>query len=374
MVDITPLEKSLGQSLYCFAIYLLLVLIGSVYNVNYELRRVEKKNITFFLVLGLFVYTLTNFVNGDYYHYYVYINNLYSVNSSRGLEPLYQHVALLFNNNYLLFRLFVWGLALFLYIKTIKRFNLSVNHTIFILIVCFFNTFSYARASLGMAIFFYGFSYFYVSDKHPLLGKILGIAFMIASIYFHRSMYILLGMFVISYFVPTNKTGLLSLLCIFPILVTGVKLLFGNLLESNSVDDEMMASKMLLYSEAVSEQLNWKGVFQNLLQYSTYYVPLIMVTKKFIFDNKVYEISSAYVHLYKLTFAVIYLASIFLFVVATNQVFFYRILFMSMIPTTFLLSYLVDKKIIEFKKFKLVITLGVLYSCLFYMAVIKSSI
>lgn len=369
--DITPLENSFNQNFYCVIFYTIALFIGFIYNIRYESASANNRGLEFFLIGCVFIYCLTSFTNGDYYHYYEYVKGLKKVNTERGLEPIYQYLILFLHNNYLLFRVCVWGLALILYIKTLERFGVNINLALFFLLACFLNTFSYARATLGMAMFFYGYAMFYNPKSMSTIEKIVGIIFMFISMTFHRSMSIMIVIWLFTLVVPFNKRVIVLMLGILPISIFVVQNMFGHFLEIGYMPDDILLRKANGYSQKVTQTSNWKGLLQMFLQYSTFYIPLILMSLRFWFKPSLIVVEKKFLHLGKLVFMTIYLATIFLFIVSTNQVFFYRVLFMTMIPVTILITYMIDWELLDFRCYKFVVCLGILYSYQVYLSSIS---
>lgn len=363
MFDITPLENSFYQNVYCTLLYSILVIVGLYMNFNRERRSIPYPRGTRFLFFGFLLFAITDFADGDYYHYWEYIQGLPSYFLSEdGLEIFYNWLILELNKNYLLFRICVWGSASVLYLLTIRRLGVNLNHCLFVMVVCFIMTFSYARATLAMALMFYGISLFLKPyNKFKLVWRSIGLVAIICSTFFHRSMTTMIIIVALAYFIPLNKKITTILLCCFPVIVVLMRIFLSDYILFY-LDDEVMTRKLTGYMEADRGTANWKGMIQQFFQYSTYYLPLILSSWKLEYQKQK-VICESYVYiLYKIVFVTIIVATSMLFIVDGNEVLFYRYIYMTMIPITILLTYLVDENILKFNWLKIVTILGILYS------------
>jgi len=106
-------------------------------------------------------------------------------------DPLYYYLSCISFNSYTLFRFYIWGGALLLFVKTVKRLHININMCAFVFSIFFLLIFSYARVSLGMAMYFYGLSFLLVPNKNRTIASyIWGIIFISCSYFGHRSMLI----------------------------------------------------------------------------------------------------------------------------------------------------------------------------------------
>lgn len=113
------------------------------------------------LVLSILLIVIVSASSGsDWFSYQQMVWNYdFSNGATNYGEPVYGYIARFTERNYLLFRLIVWGGAFLCALQAFKRMRINVNMAAFMLIAAFLLRFNYARASLGMAIYFLGLSF-----------------------------------------------------------------------------------------------------------------------------------------------------------------------------------------------------------------------
>lgn len=176
---------------------------------NEPYKRFQKsKIIGIFLIL---VFCLFPFWGGDYFHYY---EQMIEYNKGGYLlqEPVYGWMYSTFSFSYTFFRLVIWGFALFFLFNAYKRTSLSFGVCLFIFATCYMHYFSYARASLAMAMVILGLSLVVTSKgRNRLFLLISGMFLMGVSFFFHKSSLIGISAAIVSLFLlnPGKKTILL---------------------------------------------------------------------------------------------------------------------------------------------------------------------
>lgn len=374
MIDIVPVEHSLWQNLYCALLYTFMLCVGYTANMFIHSRGKYTHYIsTITLSIGLFIGCLSFFANDDFFHYYATTKKISMHGPNVGIESFYQYLIFFTHHNYLLFRLFIWGPACILLYLTFRRFKINTNHAYFLLVTCYFITFTYARASLAMSVFFYGLSCIYYPLFNKRWTKIAGLAILLCSPIFHKSMYLLITIWLCSLFLKLNKKTIAIIILSTPVIFIASKLFIPYIIE-HFVEDKETLAKIGTYSILVRESQNWKGILQNVIQYATYYLPLYFLIYSFSNENIRSKCPTAVYNLYKLVFLIVLAGSILYFIIPTNNVLFYRTLFMSMIPITIIFTYAVDEKIIKFSNYRIVVWCGITYTYLFLIYTIISTL
>lgn len=328
---------------------------------------------TITLSIGLFIGCLSFFANDDFFHYYSTTQKLSMLDPNVGIESFYQYLIFFTHHNYLLFRIFIWGPACLLLYLTFRRFKINTNHAYFFLVTCYFITYTYARASLAMSVFFYGLSCIYYPLFNKKWTKVVGLIILLCSPIFHKSMYLLIIIWGCSLFIKLNKRTIIVLCLSTPVIFLASKLFIPYIID-HFVEDKATLAKIGTYSLLVRESQNWKGILQNIIQYATYYLPLYFLICT-LYNKEIERTCPTAIHkLYKLVFLVILAGSILYFIIPSNSVLFYRTLFMSMIPITIIFTYAVDEKIIKFCKYRIVVWCGITYTYLFLIYSIISTL
>lgn len=151
----------------------------------------------------------------DYEHYYIIFNNIITDPISAFTTHLEIVYVWIINNlsfgEYSLFRLLIWGSAIFVLRLILKR--LYIDDKLSVCVFLMFNLlyFSYARVSLSIVIFLFGFLLLY-QNRGLHCNKIIGFILIIASLFFHKSTIFLLLLFPFSAINITKKKIILIIL------------------------------------------------------------------------------------------------------------------------------------------------------------------
>lgn len=294
-------------------------------------------------------------VNPDYFKYREWI----------GLDPnfwnkeyFYVYVVLLcrflpFDYPFEVFRLIVWGGAVLIAYYTFRKYRemLMPGLTLLFLFVFYANTFCYARASLGMAVYFFGVSIFLLSKKS--LIKLLGIAVALSSYLFHHEM--IIGIAILpSVLVPFEKKGatfLSVILLILAIIVISYVNSHLGIFDS-MFDNDDLSSKIEDFNEA--EQ----GAFRlsTLVKYLNFFYPLYVITKCFWKTKEPQSIAG----MYRIVYTIILITVAFMAVFGLRSVFVYRVMYISMIPLSLLTSYCYCNGYFKDRQFILMMMLALL--------------
>ncbi len=176
---INLLQSEATQNQYIFNF----VLMNIIFIVTYKFRR-SKKTTPIIWMLSL-VFCLFAYWDTDYFT----LRQGFYTSLKDYRDPLYYGLSLISFNSYAIFRLYIWGSAILLLILTTKRLKISENMLAFIFAVFFLLIFSYARVSLGMAMYFYGISVILTAKRdRKIASYIWGILFIGCSYFGHRSM------------------------------------------------------------------------------------------------------------------------------------------------------------------------------------------
>ena len=338
-------------NLYCFLLYCVLLLIslrGNVIGLNsQEPYRIRK----LLLFSGLLLFALTSFVGADFFFYHenmsMYSSRVFG-DQDRGLELVYQYLIYYTNGDYFLFRLVVWGVSLLLIVLNARKFGANVYNTLFIILAGFIVTYSYARATLAMAIFFLGVILICVAinKKWKLFRIIIGICLIASSIYFHRSMLPMVALALVWIIIPWKKKITKYSLWFFPLFVAlfyfVIKTAFEGLFAVADVVDDDSGSlyKMEHYSEHTVAATNMNGYIRLVFHYSVFVLPILMLAN-ILRSGKILRIlDDRAIWLYQIIFLIFAFALSFVFLGFGNSVLFDRYLYMTFIPLSILIVYM----------------------------------
>lgn len=365
MFDFPMKEASIWTSLYCF-IFFLIILWGNFRDGLKEpfVRRINvaKQKRAYILICFFFI---THCLRGDFFHFmenvhdYIFISGYYNYG-----EEIYQTIAKFVDKNYFLFRTIVWGGAFGLFCWTAKRLEVPIYYAVIFLFATHSIIFAYARATAAMAVYFFGLSFLIKPlNNKRWLGYILGVFLIYSSWNFHNSaiiMVIMTGMII----VPLRKWNMIVVVLMIPLF--GVLLKEYLFLFAEGTTNEILAAKITSYSEREIEN-GISGMIIKLFEYSSFYVPFV-ISSLCIFQKKKQSIIPSHIYnLYKVTFGLILVCTTFYFLGESFITFFYRILFMTMIPLSFIVVNLFQQNMMSRRQYIFCLLPGLMFLFLRYL-------
>lgn len=200
--------------------YLLLIFGARIFRIgNGYCRFITEYKWYNLLLGGILLFCLFDKTTGDYFHYQSIVREyLETTNPQNHLEYPYHIIIELTSANYFLFRLIVWGGALFIWNHILKILSLQNTLSLTIFILFFLFSFSCVRMSLGLVIFYLGFILFWKKFRTNIVVMFAGIMCMIVSSFFHKALFILLLLFPFT-FIRLNKSLLIAMIVLFPFLL-----------------------------------------------------------------------------------------------------------------------------------------------------------
>jgi hypothetical protein len=333
-------------------------------NVSNLYIKADLKGGRIFLFCGLLLFALTAFVGADFFHYYEFMSEYRGQvfgDQELGLESFYQYLINYIDGNYFLFRLVVWGGSLMIIKYAIRLFGANLYHTLFLILAGFIITFSYARATLAIAVLSLGVVFVCIASDEKIRKKaiytIVGFAIMSCSIYFHRSM---LPMFVLAtgwIILPWKKQLTKYSLWLFPILVvvcsTVLKIAFEELfVAANTIVDEtgtLHRAEYYIEQESVASNIN--GYIRLVFHYAVFYLPMIILSNAVRSDEVLQKAGGRGIWLYQINYLILIFATSFVFLDFDSNVLFDRYLYMLFIPLSILIAYLKDSGALAIKQY-----------------------
>ena len=293
------------------------------------------KDVTWLFILFFALFAVFYCVNDDYFQYREWLNvtnfDLW------GKEKFYVYTILFcqflpFDYPYEVFRLIVWGGAILIAYYTFRMYRelLLPGMAMLFLFVFYSNTFCYARASLAMAVYFFGIALCLLQDRKTL--KLLGLGIALSSYFFHHEL--LLGIAALPcLLIPLErKNGIFLSVFLLTAAIVAISYVSTHLnIFYTLLGDDDLSSKIEGFSEY--EQ----GIFRlsTLVKYINYFYPLYLITK--CFWKK--EVPPSIAGMYRIAFTIILASVAFMFVFGLRSVFAYRVLYISMIPLALLIAY-----------------------------------
>lgn len=206
------------------------------------------------IILGILLFCIYNKTEGDYFHYKGLVEMLSAYPNSRThLEYPYRWLISILGNNYFLFRLSVWGLAFLFLLKILSLNKLKNNIGLFSFILIGLIAFAYVRASVGITMFYLGYTLLYKEDR-KFFDVFGGVILIGTSYFFHSSIVLLIVIAVGLFIVRMNKyTIILSFLAL-PFIVALLNAQISSFFSENT-DVEYFAKKNLGLGIAAKFQL-----------------------------------------------------------------------------------------------------------------------
>ena len=358
MFDFSFTNGSFALSVYCFVLFTSLIVFNYSTCTKFPSSRDYSKSKRLVFILSVTLFTITCFITGDFYHYQELVHNYdFSIVDANHGEPIYGVIIRIINQNYLLFRVIVWGGALFLLSRALLCLGLDDYKVLYYLTASYILTFSYARATLAFSVYFLGIALMCTPHHKNVIVRIIGVVLVGISYLFHHSMVIAIAITPII-FVPFNRRTIILGLFLIPLFFA----LFSNLINSiltNGVflDNEELAEQISFYAERSTDAINWKGLIYELSNYATFLLPVFLITYSAFFKNK--NAFPFYINVFfKIAFTLALVAIMFLFLDIEGKVFFYRVLFMTFIPLSIVVYYAASNGIIKRKTYLSLIYIG----------------
>lgn len=323
-----------------FTLYLLTKPASRGIQISPTKRKVSK--------LLILLFCLYSFWGKDWFGYLLYYKEIERGGVVSSIEDIYNWVGK-FCPSYAIFRLVIWGPALFFFLKTIKRLSLDLDIVLFFFCSIYLIWFSYARVSLAMAVIFYGYSLMYSSRKRLDLKYILGIILILASFYLHKSsIFAIIVVFTAELLKRWSKVSVALPIIIFPIAVIIAISQFGSFVDS-LVNNE--ANVMNEYATVGNAYLNSDSYIAGpgvLLQWffeRTPYYLLSFICIKVIWRNDL-RVAPNIKPFMLVLFLLVLTATVFLFDFGFNTATLYgRFIRYAQIPACIVLSHLYTKNI-----------------------------
>lgn len=344
--------------IFCIVFYSFILFVTS--------KKISKDNnvLRDFILLCLFC--IFSFQDTDWFHYVEIFKSystpetfvfsydfLFGKTEYSHMEKIYSYLAYYSFDNYLLFRLIIWGAALVLFFGACKNFRVKLSYVLYYFVPLFLLLFCYGRVSLAFSMAFYGYSLvvknfdikFYkkklITKKKSfvslVLSTITGVFFIIASLLFHKSVGILLPVFAIS-IIPLTKKTMLVYIILFVSIIVIVKNIQWYL---TLIDQQESLTISSLRYELENKTTGDSGSLLRLfityyLKYVPYYMFLFYQVKD-VYSVKKMEVSISIKLISNCAILLILIATAFLLV--GLYTFFYRFIIFSMIPISITLAY-----------------------------------
>lgn len=202
-----------------------------------------------YIKIGLLIlaYSLFTFFGGDNARYEEYVKegylNLLNLDHL-GIEPVYAVFASFSNGSLVLWKLMVYGIAIFISFVTIKKLKCNpaalAAFSVFAL-----SSYGTTRGVLAYSIFLFAFTFL---GSNSFWQKVLGIVLALGSIAFHSSMVLPICLIPLL-FVRITKKRFIILLLLFPLLLAIFNESFEVIFNSTGIMDSQSGYKLETYTE-----------------------------------------------------------------------------------------------------------------------------
>lgn len=372
--DIIPKEYDLWQNVYCMCMFILIS--GLFYKTNVCSLHIWNKrylNTSILLLLLYYICTLSIYCSHDYFSYYQIIK-YDALDDSSHLESPYLSIIRFFNRNYLSFRLIVWGGALTFFCIGAKQARINIYHSLYILAACFFVNFAYGRSSLATTMCFCGYIIFIQNKNKNIFKALLGIGLFLSAYFFHHSMILVILMAIIMTYLPINKKIIWIIIFMIPILFTLAKVGYEHILINGGGLNEDAATLVIIYSDRVADELTFLGKLGKVFDYGIFYIITIIGIKKLLFDHKQSLVPALTVNLFKISLGLIFIGTCFFFFGLSNNVFVYRILYMTIVPLTYCVVSFYSNKVITKKQLRFIVLFGITNGIFYLLGSVRSQL
>lgn len=320
-----------------------------------------KKDWKYYLLFASFLlFVLTSAYGLDFYGYMENVERYSHDITGFHLEKIYEYIIEYTNQNYFLFRLVVWGGAMMLFTQTVDKYELDSTRSLFLLFLLFIPVFTYARATLAMACYYCGIAYF--SLKNNKIEKAIGIFLILASFLFHKSLFVLI-LFTLFYYLPLNRRNVLLLIGIVLLFGYGIDQLMNSFMGAlMGLGDEQLAEKLERNLEDAEMRTDTNmtiyGMISTIWHYTPFYLTFYIISNELLKKKNEEKIPQYIKGLYRIVFSVILLATAMLLFSEQTLTYFYRYLYMTMIPLIILLVYLYQNRLLSVKSYKWILYIG----------------
>lgn len=263
-----------------FVIWLFLIIS---YRSEFNRFSGRKCTYTFFYMLCALTFTYA-FSEADTYHYEVLYEEMSCFHERIHVEEFYYWLIQILPQGYFLWRFAIWGTALWLLIRTFKRYELDVRTVCFVFPMILLNQFAITRGCLGISLMMLSLSYLLKPGKSRVWSYIFGIAGIIMSAFLHDSLPLFIFILLLSLFPFRKSTYLLSIPA-FPLLYTIAipavsYVLSGNLFSEETVDFTTG------YFEKENTGINAFGLLRQIVDYIPKFLAFLILIKTFCFSKE----------------------------------------------------------------------------------------
>lgn len=356
MIDFPIMPEHTTKFMWVLGAFMYFVIFVVFYIPGTSNRQTNTSALQKYTFVALFfIFVLCAFYCGDWVHYQAIVKG-YSGEEyveGYGLERIYYYIISLVNQNYLLFRLIVWGTGLICLLQCFKQYDVDPYKCLFFLFAVYFTAYAYTRAAVAMSVYYMGYSLvFQNKNKRKNISIILGVLLILASVSLHRSLLVLVALtpFVV---IPIRKRTF-PLLCMAMFVVL---LLFDTIFESaigTLLEADEYSHRLELYeglSGEASLSFSLSGFF--FLWYKAIvHVPFWYAIAYIYKYQEISIIPNNIQYIFRFSILLYAFFMMMLFKYGSMSVFYYRYEGMLYIPICIMIGYLYQYKIMPERQYK----------------------
>ncbi|MEE0882300.1 MAG: EpsG family protein [Bacteroidales bacterium] len=328
---------------------------------NPQRNNVKKGTIAFFILL--MINSVFAFWSEDTYHSWegFIIANQYQSFEVLGYEQYYNWLATAVGNDHFLWRACIWIPACLFMYWSAKRLDL-LNRNFLVAMLLFGSLLSYTRGMLGHTMLVFG-AVLFMDKKSNTLTKIIGLAIVCVSYYFHKSMYVNIIFAVLALF-PFGKKTIVASLIAFPFLTTIATYLIDGI-ASGQIDMALgegvggVGDRTLLYASEERGVFSMLRIIDLIIKIVPEYLTLFYLCNKVMVQKIFEKKDKVFVYLFRLAYVAFYIASLFYFVDTAFGIY-DRFKYMGFFPMVFVLGAVWSKEKYSSKWIKVIILLQAL--------------
>lgn len=286
-----------------FNLFLLIVAIYKYRGAYFG--KIAKKESYWGVFLLLVLFSTFAYAEADFYHYQWHYDMMKHYNVPSISEPIYFWLAQNLPDSFFVWRFSIWGSAATLMILTLRRVRANAICAGLLLPIYFWHQFSITRGGLGFAIIVFSLVLLFDGSKKE---KIIALIAIFLSTSFHHSISAFLVLLPLVIIMPFNSKMIKAYMVAFPILYSLIMVATTYLLNLDFLvaDTEQLAES---YMEKSKADINYLGVFFNILHFSGQLLILYLATT-FILKNKKFVNKSIF-FLLKYGFVLVYISFLF---------------------------------------------------------------
>lgn len=242
----------------------------------------------------------------------------------------------------------------------------------YIFTIFFMLTFSYARVSLGMALYFFGLSYLIIREGNIVKRLIIIVCSFLLAYMAHRSMLLPIIIAPLS-LLKLTKRKIILIACLSPFIIVVIKYALStivlDILAGSS--SEFAKSTQGYISSRITVKFNWKWELITTLRYWSFYIALLYALWIFFFKRSIENHSTEIRSLLTITLFIEIIA-VAILIIGGNElqglwVIGYRYLYMAGIPLCLILTHMYQNRLLSNKNLNRILLFPLLYAELFIL-------